>query len=113
MLGALLAPELPATYKREMNFLALGTWWIPMLLVLGVWRYVIKRFPLAYDPLYWGAVFPLGMYAVSKHELAAAMRLDFLAWIPRVFFWIALAAWTAAFAGLVLDLARRARSLRA
>lgn len=33
---------------------ATGTWWIPMLLLLGVWRYLYKRFPLHYDPLYWG-----------------------------------------------------------
>lgn len=30
---------------------ATGTWWIPMLLLLGVWRYLYKRFPLHYDPL--------------------------------------------------------------
>jgi len=30
------------------------------LLTLGVSRYVIQRFPLHYDPLYWAAVFPLG-----------------------------------------------------
>ncbi|MCL4675031.1 MAG: tellurite resistance/C4-dicarboxylate transporter family protein, partial [Pararhodobacter sp.] len=35
---------------------ATGTWWIPMLLILGVWRHIYKRFPLRYDPLYWGAV---------------------------------------------------------
>jgi tellurite resistance protein TehA-like permease len=34
---------------------AIATWWIPMLLVLGVWRYLICGVPLAYDPLYWGA----------------------------------------------------------
>lgn len=38
---------------------ATGTWWIPMLLLLGAWRYIYKRFPFEYDPLYWGAVFPL------------------------------------------------------
>jgi tellurite resistance protein TehA-like permease len=36
-------------------FWAVATWWIPMLLVLGVWRYLIRGVPLAYDPLYWGA----------------------------------------------------------
>ena len=36
-----------------------------MLLILGIWRHVIRRFPLRYDPLYWGAVFPLGMPYVA------------------------------------------------
>ncbi len=79
---------------------ATGTWWIPMLLVLGLWRHVYKRFPLHYDPLYWGAVFPLGMYAASTNELMLAMDLDFLAILPTIFLYIALAAWTAAFVGV-------------
>jgi tellurite resistance protein TehA-like permease len=84
-----------------------GTWWIPMLIVLAVWRYFYKRFPLKYDPLYWGAVFPLGMYSVGTHEMAQAMALDFLGWLPPVFLYAALIAWAAAFAGLARHLARR------
>ena len=41
-------------------FWAAGTWWIPLLLILGFWRHVYKRFPLRYDPQYWGMVFPSG-----------------------------------------------------
>jgi anaerobic selenocysteine-containing dehydrogenase len=37
-------------------------YWVPMLIILGIWRHIYRRFPLRYDPLYWGAVFPLGMY---------------------------------------------------
>src|SRR5581483_3289512 len=40
-------------------FWATGTWWIPMLVILSVWRHVYKGLRLAYDPLYWGVVFPL------------------------------------------------------
>jgi tellurite resistance protein TehA-like permease len=86
---------------------ATGTWWIPMLLVLGVWRHVYKRFPLKYDPLYWGAVFPLGMYAVSTHELVQAMAFGFLDFLPRIFLGAAFVAWSAAFAGLLHDVLRR------
>ena len=86
---------------------ATGTWWIPMLLVLALWRYVYKRFPLRYDPLYWGAVFPLGMYAASTHEMMGAMGFEFLAWLPVLFFAIALLAWSAAFCGLLFSLWRR------
>lgn len=87
---------------------ATGTWWIPMLVVLALWRHVYRRFPLRYDPLYWGAVFPLGMYAAGTHELIEAMGFPFLGFLPVVFLYVALAAWMAAFLGLAHDLLRRA-----
>lgn len=82
-------------------FWATATWWIPMLVTLAIWRHVYKRFRLSYDPLYWGAVFPLGMYTVSTYQLAQALDLPFLVWIPRSFVYIAVAAWIATFAGLL------------
>ena len=89
---------------------ATGTWWIPMLLLLGVWRHGWMRFPLRYDPLYWGAVFPLGMYAAATHEMSVAMSLGFLDFLPRIFLYAALAAWALAFFGLLADLWSRLRT---
>jgi len=83
-----------------------------MLLVLGVWRHVYKRFPLRYDPLYWGAVFPLGMYATCTHQMVQAMEFGFLEPLPTVFLYVALLAWCMAFAGLLHDLLRRFGVLR-
>lgn len=80
---------------------ATGTWWIPMLLVLAIWRHVYRRFPLRYDPLYWGAVFPLGMYAAATHQMLAALKFEFLEWLPGVFLILALGAWTGAFVGVL------------
>jgi tellurite resistance protein TehA-like permease len=91
---------------------ATGTWWIPMLLLLTLWRHAYRRFPMRYDPLYWGAVFPLGMYATSTHEMIAALGVDFLRFLPTVFFYVGLVAWAAAFAGLVRDVLRRVGPLR-
>jgi tellurite resistance protein TehA-like permease len=73
---------------------------------------VYRRFPMKYDPLYWGAVFPLGMYAASTHEMIAAMGFDFLGFLPSGFLYIALAAWTAAFCGVAVDVLRRLGGLR-
>jgi len=85
---------------------ATGTWWIPMLVVLVVWRHVYARFPLRYDPLYWGAVFPLGMYAACTFEMAHALNLEFLYPVVPYLAYAALAAWATASAGLVRALSR-------
>ncbi len=95
---------LPFVKGVTIAFWATATWWIPMLVVLGVWRHVYRRFPLRYDPLYWGAVFPLGMYTTCTFRLGEVLDLPFLATLARSFFWIALAAWAAAFFGLMLGL---------
>jgi tellurite resistance protein TehA-like permease len=108
-----LVSLLPFIKGFTVFFWATGTWWIPMLVILAVWRYVYKRFPLKYDPLYWGAVFPFGMYAASTQEMLEAMGFPFLQTLPLVFLYIALAAWGATFVGLVRDLYRRVFAFRA
>jgi tellurite resistance protein TehA-like permease len=88
-------------------FWAAGTWWIPLLFILGFWRHIYKRFPIRYDPQYWGMVFPLGMYTVCTFQLSRAINFEPLMIIPRYFVFIALLAWLAAFVGLLHSLMRR------
>jgi tellurite resistance protein TehA-like permease len=98
---------LPFLKGYTVLYWATGTWWIPMLFVLGAWRHVYKRYPLKYDPLYWGMVFPLGMYTVATFNMAKAMDLEFLSLVPRSFIYLALLAWLATFVGLIHSLASR------
>mgnify|MGYP002712989894 CR=1 FL=1 len=105
--AAFLASILPFLKGMTILFWASGTWWIPMLLVLGVWRHIYKRFPLRYDPLYWGAIFPLGMYAVATDRMSLALGLGFLAPLASGFVLAAIGAWLLAFGALVVELMRR------
>jgi len=97
----LLQDLLPFLKGFSLLFWATATWWIPMLVILGAWRHVYRRFPLRYDPLYWGAVFPLGMYTVCTVRLAHAIDAPVLLAIPRLFMYVALAAWSLTMIGLV------------
>lgn len=110
----LAAPEwsflrelLPFLKGFTLFFWAAGTWWIPLLFILGFWRHIYKRFPLRYDPQYWGMVFPLGMYTVCTFQLSNAIDFAPLIVIPRYFIFLAFAGWLAAAAGFIHSLLLR------
>lgn len=97
----LLQSMLPFLKGFTVFYWATGTWWIPMLIILAIWRHVYKKYPLKYDPLYWGAVFPQGMYAVCTFRMAKALHIPFLHYLYDVFIYIALFAWVITFTGLL------------
>ncbi len=94
----------PFLAGSSLVFWATGTAWIPLLLLLGIWRHVVRRVRLSYGPEYWSLVFPLGMYTASTHQLGRATGLAFLLVIPAYFVFAAWSAWALTFAGLVANL---------
>ncbi|VCU72057.1 putative membrane protein/MT1776 [Pigmentiphaga humi] len=96
-----LASLMPFLKGFTVLYWATGTWWIPMLLCLGIWRYGFQRFPFRYEPAYWGAIFPLGMYAACTWQLNRAMGFDFLGFLPLVFLYAALLGWMLTFVAMV------------
>lgn len=83
-----------------------GSWWIPLLVLFGLWRHVLRRFPLSYEPRLWSMVFPLGMYTVASYTLGHAAHLSFMVSIARVWVWVGVAAWAAVLVLMVAGLGR-------
>lgn len=99
-----LSEIVPFVKGFTMFFWAAGSWWIPLLFILGFWRHVYKRFPLRYDPQYWGMVFPLGMYTVCTFQLSKAIDFPPLLIIPRYFIYLGIVGWIVVSFGLVYSL---------
>ncbi|MBL8538621.1 MAG: tellurite resistance/C4-dicarboxylate transporter family protein [Hyphomonadaceae bacterium] len=83
---------------------AWATWWIPLLVLFGVWKHVIRRAPIVYTPMLWSLVFPLGMYALASLRLSLAADFAPLQAISGAMVWIAVAAWALTGAGLLVSL---------
>ena len=79
---------------------ATSTFWFPLMVAIGVWRHLIRKLPLRYNPAYWSLVFPIGMYGASTYRMLAAIDLDGLDWLPKVTLVFSLTAWSLTAFGL-------------
>jgi tellurite resistance protein TehA-like permease len=91
---------------------AWSTWLIPLLVIFGVWRHVVCRFPLTYHPAYWSLVFPLGMYTVATYRFSLAADYAPLRDVARAGVWVAFAAWALTAAGMLVAAARELSARR-
>lgn len=108
--SVLLQPLLPFLQGLTILFWSTASWWIPMLLILGAWRHSLRRVPITYDPLYWGLVFPLGMYATCTMRLGRDVILvDYLQPVSWTFYIAGMLAWSAAFWGMARQSVRALR----
>jgi len=73
---------------------AWSTWWIPLLLIFGAWKHLVRKEPLVYHATFWSMVFPLGMYTLATWRLSLAADFPLLQLMPRAMIWVALGAWT-------------------
>jgi tellurite resistance protein TehA-like permease len=83
---------------------AWATWWIPMLIIFGIWKHGVRRYPLRYEPAQWSMVFPLGMYAVASFKLGLTADFAPLQWISSIMVWVAFAIWCLVMLGLLHQL---------
>jgi len=103
----LLAGLRPFLDGLTLLFWATATWWIPMLVLFGIWKHLVRREPLRYETELWSLVFPLGMYTVCSFEAAAALGVPALRAVAAVFVYVAFGAWAATLLGLVRTLLGR------
>ena len=78
-----------------------ATWLIPLLALFGVWKHIVHKKPLAYEPIAWSMVFPLGMYTVASERIGHIAQFPPMIWISQIMILIALIAWVLSLTGLL------------
>ena len=90
-------------------FWCFALWQYPLLFGAGLWRHALHRVPMRYVPSLWSMVFPLGMFAVASLRLGRVEHLPLVEGIGVAGLVIAVIAWAAVFAGMVMTLVRGVR----
>ncbi|MFE3165805.1 DUF488 family protein [Streptomyces sp. NPDC059224] len=101
-----LLPARPLVLGSSVVLWSFSTWLIPLLLALGLWRHLLRRVPLRYELGWWNLVFPVGMYAVTTHELGRATGTSWMTSAGRLEVWVAAAFWAVVFAAMAATLLR-------
>ncbi len=114
-------PEIGGAYPDFLTFTkgftlffwSFGTWWIPLLIILGFWKYVVHKSKFEYSPLDWGMVFPLGMYTACTFKLSQALQIPFISNISKYFIYLAYFAWTIIFVYMLISMLKAATAKEA
>lgn len=72
---------------------ATATFWLPVMVAMGIWRHCVCRVPLSYHPSMWSMVFPIGMYGVATFRMIPVTGFTGLNVVPEVVLGIASVAW--------------------
>ena len=91
---------IPTLKVLSILFWIAGTWWIPAIIFLEIWRH--KSISLKYNAGYWSLVFPLGVYTACTWQLAEETGFYFLKGISSVFIYLAWIAWLITFIAMCI-----------
>jgi tellurite resistance protein TehA-like permease len=108
--NALFADLYPFIYGTSLLFWCIASFWIPVVFIMELWRYAIKRSELKYTSAFWSMVFPLGMYSVCTWKMADIVQLSFLKTLSKVFLYVALIAWLATLISMLVHLIKLSKA---
>ncbi|MEV7324389.1 DUF488 family protein [Streptomyces sp. NPDC093970] len=101
-----LSPTRPVVLGACVILWSFASWLVPFLLALGVWRHALRGVPLRYDLGWWNLVFPVGMYAVTTHELGRVTGTSWMTVAGRWEVWVAAVFWALVFFAMAARLLR-------
>jgi tellurite resistance protein TehA-like permease len=100
-----------ATFVSGFTYImwAFGTWWIPLLVIFGIWRHFSRGEPARYESGLWSIVFPIGMYSTASMLFGREMGMSFMVTVGHWGTWLSGAVWLTVTASMLLQAPHRYR----
>jgi tellurite resistance protein TehA-like permease len=86
-----------------------ATWWIPVIIILEIWRYFIKKVDFKYNPVQWSMIFALGTYSFATIKTGQFIAMPGVTIAGKVFLYIAITLWLLTFSGLIFSIVKTTR----
>ncbi|HVS91317.1 MAG TPA: tellurite resistance/C4-dicarboxylate transporter family protein [Mucilaginibacter sp.] len=83
----------------------IAAWWIPLLIILEIWRHFFRKIPFTYFPVNWDLVFTVGMYTASSFQLARLFGSPLLLILAHIMLYMALPVWLITFISMLFSFA--------
>lgn len=101
----IIVQDLPAFFGAIKPFMegvilalwALGTAWIPILVLMGLWKWAYFKVPFRYQTSLWAMVFPVGMYTAATDILGTSLQFPLLQKMVAPLLWITFLLWCLVF----------------
>ncbi|HEX2975874.1 MAG TPA: tellurite resistance/C4-dicarboxylate transporter family protein [Bacteroidales bacterium] len=84
-----------------------ATWWIPLIVVIEIWRYFVKKVQIKYSPVQWSMIFALGTYSFATLKTGQFISMPTITAAGKVFLFLALILWLLTFSGLVFSILKK------
>lgn len=84
-----------------------ATWWIPLVIIIEIWRYFVKKVQIEYKPIQWSMVFALGTYSLATMKTGQLISMPAITAAGRIFLYIALILWLITFSGLFFSIFKK------
>ncbi len=99
---------LPSVKMLTLLFWISGTWWIPVLIILEVYKRIKSN--VRYEAAYWSLVFPLGVYTVCTFKMLEVLNLYLLKYVFESTIYLAWAAWLYIYVQMISSIFRKVKT---
>jgi tellurite resistance protein TehA-like permease len=83
-------------------FWIIAVFWIPLLIIINIRLFFVRKATFNYSANWWSMAFPLGMFTAASLKMTEIIPLTYLQTTAQIFYFTAIASWFVILSGMVM-----------